>query len=179
MARRAYTGGLFPEDKRRTRPVPIEQRAEQMAENGRNGLRACILRLLLRSNFQAFVTDAKTVQTVGGKRQLVYPEGCPDIIASIPITGRAWGIEIKTEDGALRPSQEEMLPQLESAGWLITLARSVEDVNAEIKRQLAMLDPREFENYMVRLRLLRSAAARLRAEREMEQRSRETAKRLK
>lgn len=166
--KRPDAGGLFPEDGRRTRPIPSEIRAIKTPENGRGGLRSAILNLLLRSNIQAAVTDAKTVQTVKGARQLVYPEGWPDITASIPVSGRAWGIEIKTEDGELRPAQEEKLNELEAAGWLITLARSVDDVNRELKRQIQALwtDRRkEYEDYLAALRRLRSDAARRASER--------------
>lgn len=145
-----------------------------MSENGRDGLRSLILRLLLRSNFQAAVTDSKTVPTSKGPRQLVYPEGWPDVTASIPVTGRAWGIEIKTEDGKLRPAQEVKLREFQAAGWLITLARSVEDVNEELKRQVEYLwrhHRGDYENYLAELRRIRSEAARQAAERELRARA--------
>jgi hypothetical protein len=173
---RPQAGGLFPEDRRRTKPSPSEYRAVKTPENGRKGLRAAILQLLLRSNIQAAVTDAKTVQTGKGKRQLVYPEGWPDITASIPVTGRAWAIEIKTEDGELRPAQEEKLLELVAAGWLVTLARSVDDVNGEIKRQFQLLweQHREaFKKYLATLRTIRSDAAQKSVERETRKRARE------
>lgn len=144
-----------------------------MSENGRHGLRALILSLLLRSNIQAAVTDSKTVKTVNGMRQLVYPEGWPDITASLPVTGRAWGIEIKTEDGELRDSQEDRLRELEASGWLITLARSVEEVNQEIKRQFALLDRKALVEYLTRIRELRSEAAQRAAVRQMNARARQ------
>lgn len=132
-------------------------------------LRSRIHKLLLRSNFQAAVTDAKTVDTPKGKRQLVYPEGWPDITASIPVTGRAWAIEVKAEGGELRPSQEARLAELGAAGWLVTVAegeRGLVEVNEEIKRQLAALPRGEFEKYLVKLLRLRSEAARRAAEAE-------------
>lgn len=169
MKRRTFTGGLFSEDRRRTRPVPSEPARARVAENGRDGLRARILKLLLRSNIQAAVTDSKTVQTSGGKRQLVYPAGWPDVTASIPLTGRAWAIEIKTDEGEFRPEQEVKLLELEASGWLVTRAvgeQGVIDVGSEIKRQLAALDRRAFEQYLLELRRIRSEAARVAQERE-------------
>jgi hypothetical protein len=101
------------------------------------------------------------VHTSKGKRQYVYPEGWPDITASIPVTGRGWAIEVKTADGEFRESQELKLAELEAAGWLVTRAvgeQGVLDVNEEIKRQLALLDRGAFERYLINLRNLRLEA---------------------
>lgn len=158
MPRRVFSGGLFPEDRRRRYPAPVEPARDDTAENE---LRSRILRLLLRSNFPATVTDAKTVATLKGKRRLVYPEGWPDITASIPVTGRAWAIEVKKEGEDLRPSQVEKLAELEAAGWLVTVAEGAEGVvhvNREIKRQLEQIGNRDFQEYLHRLREARSAA---------------------
>lgn len=156
--RRILEGGLFPEDGRRRKPVPVEPGRDTTAESV---LRSRILSLLLRSNFQAAVTDACTVHTPKGKRQFVYPEGWPDITASIPVTGRGWAIEVKTASGEFRESQELKLAELEAAGWLVTRAigeQGVLDINEEIKRQLATLERGAFERYLINLRNLRSEA---------------------
>lgn len=76
MLKRTLSGGLFPEDRRRRHPVPSELARDTTPESI---LRSRILKLLLNSNFQAAVTDAATVHTSNGKRQLVYPSGWPDI----------------------------------------------------------------------------------------------------
>jgi hypothetical protein len=162
MRRRALEGGLFPEDGRRTKPVPTTLGKDTTAESK---LRSRILSLLLNSNFQAAVTDAMTVDTPKGKRQLVYPAGWPDITASIPVTGRAWAIEVKKAGGEYREAQEKKLAELELAGWLVTRAegeQGVVDVELEIRHQLALIERRAFEAYLIRLHTLRvrtSAAA--------------------
>ena len=138
-------------------------------------LRSKIFELLNKSNIQCAVTDAKTVQTTQGKRQLVYPAGWPDITAAIPLTARAWAIEVKTDEGELRESQIDKLAELRAAGWLVTVARSVEDVSQELKQQLAQLDRRALDAYFVALRHLRSAAAHRDYLRKEEQRARERA----
>src|ERR1043165_6290137 len=96
-------------------------------------LRSRIHKFLNRALIQNAVTDARKFLTNQGPRFGVYPDGWPDITASIPLTGRAWGIEIKTEEGKLRPAQEAMLPRLEASGWLISIVRSVEEVSHELK----------------------------------------------
>lgn len=166
---RPQKGGLFPEDGRRTRPVVSEYTPEQLPENGRDGLRARILKLLQGAHFQVEVTDSCTLKTVNGPRQLVYPEGWPDVTAVIPVTGRIWVIEVKTEDGEVRPAQEDRLLELTASGALVTLARSVGDVSDELKRQIELLwkeRRREYQNYLTAITLLRRAAAQRAAERE-------------
>jgi hypothetical protein len=134
-------------------------------------LRRQIHKHLNRSLIQNAVTDSRKIKTSAGPRFAVYPDGWPDITASIPLTGRAWGIEIKTEEGKLRPSQEAMLPRLEAAGWLISIVRSVEEVSHELKIQLSLLDPRALDAYFVRIRQLDSEAAARERERELKKRA--------
>jgi hypothetical protein len=146
-----------------------------LAENGRDGLRSRILKLLQSANFQVVVTDSKTVKTAKGPRQLVYPNGWPDVTAVIPVTGRLWGIEIKTDDGDVRPSQEDRLLELTAANALVTLARSVEDVADELKRQIEYLWKHHrpaYQHYLTALSLQRAEATRRAAEREQRTRPR-------
>lgn len=180
MSDRPQKGGLFPEDRQRTKPVVSEFTPEHLPENGRGGLRSRILRLLQEANFQVEVTDCATVVTTGGKRQLVYPEGWPDVTAVIPVTGRIWVIEIKTEDGDVRPAQEDRLLELTASGALVTLARSVGDVSDELKRQIELLwkeRRREYQHYLTAITLLRRAAAVRAAEREANKREPRTRRR--
>jgi hypothetical protein len=161
---RAQKGGLFPEDGRRRHPVPLEPAKDTTAESE---LRSRILQLLLRSSFQAAVTDACLVHTTKGKRRYVYPDGWPDVTASIPVTGRGWAIEVKASDGEFRESQERKLYELEAAGWLVTRAvgeQGVVEVGAEIKRQLQLLPRRAFEQYLLRLRAIEIEARRREAD---------------
>lgn len=155
VARRA-SGGLFPEDRRRSRPAPSTPRAEEIAESE---LRSRVLRLLLRSNFPAAVTDSKTVKTSNGYRQLVWPAGWPDITASVPVLNIPWGIETKSTSGRLRDSQIERHAELRAAGWLITVPRDVREVNDEIKRLVGLIGGRAWCDYLDRLREARREAA--------------------
>lgn len=167
-------GGLFPEDRRRTKPSPSEIRPAKVAENGRGGVRSESLKLIRDANFQVVVTDSSTVDTPLGKRQLVYPEGWPDITAVIPVTGRIWVIEAKTEDGDVRPAQEDRLLELTASNALVTLARSVGDVADELKRQIEYLwknHRTDYQNYLTALTLQREAAKRRAAERAARQKS--------
>jgi hypothetical protein len=122
-------------------------------------LRRRIHLYLNRSLIQNAVTDARNVGSQGRPRFAVYPAGWPDITASLPLTGRAWGIEIKTETGELRDSQKDLLPCLTAGGWLISVVRSVEEVSHELKIQLSLLDHRALDDYFVRVRQLHSEAA--------------------
>ncbi|MGB9181036.1 MAG: hypothetical protein WCB68_17520, partial [Pyrinomonadaceae bacterium] len=119
-----FSGGLY----RAGGPQPLSMREAE--------LRRLIHKFLNRSLIVNAVTDARMVKTTSGPRWTVYPAGWPDITASLPIISRPWGIEIKTEEGELRESQKAMLPQLEAAGWLISVVRSVEEVSHELKIQL-------------------------------------------
>ncbi len=164
--RRILEGGLFPEDARRRNPVPLVPGRDTTSESI---LRARILSLLLTSNFQAAVTDACTVETTRGRRQYVYPEGWPDITASVPVTGRAWAIEVKAAGGRFRESQERKLAELEAAGWLVTRAvgeQGVANVYEEIKRQLALIERGSYESYVSALHNIQSESVKRAALRE-------------
>lgn len=180
MSDRPQKGGLFPEDRRRTKPVVSEYTPDQLPENGPDGLRSRILKLLQSAHFQVVVTDSCTVKTVNGPRQLVYPEGWPDVTAVIPVTGRIWTIEIKTEEGDVRPAQEDRLLELTASGALVTLARSVEEVSDELQRQIELLwreRRSEYQRYLTAITLLRRAATERAAERETNQREPRTRRR--
>jgi hypothetical protein len=151
-----FQGGLFPEDRRRTRPVLSEIASPAIPESK---IRSVILKNLHQAYVVAEVTDSQTVHTSRGKRQLCYPAGWPDITAIIPVIGRLWGIECKTEDGKLRPEQEDRLPELEASGALITIARDWQDVSSELRRQLAMLPKGAFEEHVLKMRRIWQEAA--------------------
>lgn len=169
MRRRRAQGGLFPEDGRRKKPVVTTPAKDTTPESE---LRSRILKLLHNSRFQAAVTDAKTVQTSTGKRQLVWPEGWPDITASFPVTGRAWAIEVKAVGEELRESQVVRLAELEAAGWLVTVAEGepgVAAVSAIIKGHVQYLWDNwrpEYKDYLMSVRRIRLEAAQREAQRE-------------
>lgn len=86
------------------------------------------------------VTDAKTVKTVNGARQCVRPEGWPDITALLPVSGRLWAIEVKSERGALREAQKDMLALIEASGGLVTVARDYLEVRRVLDDHLAQYE---------------------------------------
>lgn len=74
MGKGRFSGGL-PFEKGE-RPKPLRPQGPDEAF-----IRQKITEFLDNRNVVYFVTDAKTVATVDGPRQLVWPEGCSDIIA--------------------------------------------------------------------------------------------------
>jgi len=89
------------------------------------------------------VTDARTVQTKDGPRQCVSPEGWPDLTALLPVTGRLWAIEVKTETGNLREAQTDMLALIEASGGLVTVARDCLVIREILNQHLAQFKPAE------------------------------------
>lgn len=47
--------------------------------------------------------------------------------------GRAWFLELKADDGELRPSQVEMIPLIESAGCPTAVCRARDEVEAQLR----------------------------------------------
>ena len=75
------------------------------------------------------VTDAAHV-TINGvtKGRAKIRRGWPDVTACLPPDGTLLAIECKSVRGRLRPEQVETIAQLEDAGALTVVARSLEDV---------------------------------------------------
>jgi VRR-NUC domain len=94
------------------------------------------------------VTDAKTVHTADGPRQLVWPEGWPDITAILPVTGQIWAIEVKTENGKLREAQEDMLALISASGGLVTVARDCLVIRQILNEHLARYRAEELSIYL-------------------------------
>ena len=94
------------------------------------------------------VTNAQTVETEGGKRQLVRPPGWPDITALLPVAGQLWGIEVKSEKGRLREAQEDMRALIEASGGLFTVARDCLEIRTILNTHLARYKPAELSTYM-------------------------------
>jgi hypothetical protein len=114
------------------------------------------------------VTDARLVQTPDGNTRCVYPAGWADITAMLPITARSWLIELKTEDGAMRETQTDLHPEYLITGALVTIARSVEDVGRELRRQYALLNPKDLNEYLLKIRQHRANIAHRDARRKFE-----------
>lgn len=86
------------------------------------------------------VTDAAhvTIQGVTRGRSKIRT-GWPDITACLPPDGTLLAIECKSARGKLRPEQVETIAQLQDAGALTVVARSVEDVTEAVCRFLTPL----------------------------------------
>lgn len=80
------------------------------------------------------VTDAAhvTIQGVTRGRSKIRT-GWPDITACLPPDGTLLAIEVKSAKGKLRLDQEAVLGQLEEAGAVVVVARSLDDVVMAIK----------------------------------------------
>lgn len=107
-----------------------------------------ITEFLDQRNVVYAVTNAQTVETEDGKRQLVRPAGWPDITALLPITGRLWAIEVKSEKGKLREAQADMLALIEASGGLITTARDCLVIREILNDHLAKYKAEELSTYM-------------------------------
>lgn len=57
--------------------------------------------------------------------------GFPDILAVLPPTGRACGVEVKTGKDRLRPEQEGIHSQLRRCGALVMVVKDYEDFIAQ------------------------------------------------
>jgi len=88
------------------------------------------------------------VQTSDGPRQLVWPEGWPDITALMPVTGQLWAIEVKSEDGRLREAQEDMLALIEASGGRVTIARDCLVIRQILNEHLAQYRADKLSPYM-------------------------------
>jgi hypothetical protein len=128
MSDAKVTGGLF--EGKRGKPLRVTGDAENLIQKA-------ITEFLEMRKVVYAVTNARTVQTTDGPRQLVYPEGWPDITAIFPITGQLWAIEVKTDKGELRESQVDMLALIEASGGRVTVARDCLEIRQILNEHLA------------------------------------------
>lgn len=70
----------------------------------------------------------------GGGVRVIRPhrKGVPDIVCTLPWSGRTCLIEVKDEDGIVSAEQEEVLREFHGAKALVMVARSVQDVADQI-----------------------------------------------
>lgn len=87
------------------------------------------------------VTDAsRTFNHRGEARRSKVRAGWPDVTVVVPIeiqgvrVGISWLIETKRRTGRLRAAQEELIPKLRAAGAVVTIARSLDDVQRDYAR---------------------------------------------
>lgn len=62
----------------------------------------------------------------------LYRTGVSDIIGLLPPNGRLFAIEVKTKKGRLQENQKEFLHEVKARGGIAFVARSVEDVEANL-----------------------------------------------
>ena len=74
----------------------------------------------------------------GRYRRFVGLRGAADIQGVVP-GGKALHVEIKTETGKLSPFQEEFLDRVSSLGGIAIVARSVEELEKDLK-EVGVLD---------------------------------------
>jgi len=74
-----------------------------------------------------------------GIRKKSPMRGFPDLMGCIPGTlGRMFAIEIKADDGNLSQCQKDVIFNLEKAGALVIVARSLQDVTIIFKEFIAI-----------------------------------------
>lgn len=135
-----YSGGLPFEEGERAKPLRAFGPDEA-------AIQKAITNFLDQRNVVYAITNAQTVETEDGKRQLVRPAGWPDITAILPITGQLWAIEVKTEKGKLREAQIDMLALIEASGGLRTVARDCLIIRQILNEHLAKYRTAELVSY--------------------------------
>lgn len=100
-------------------------------------IQATICDFLTLAGIPFTVTDAAHVTINGVTRgRAKIRRGWPDVTACLPPDGTLLAIEVKSAKGKLRLDQEAVLAQLEAAGAVVVVARSLEEVVNEIKSRL-------------------------------------------
>ena len=77
-------------------------------------------------NCYVFRSAAGAVQTATGRYFRTGRKGCPDVSAIY--NGKYYGLEIKSSKGRQSPAQKEAQEQIEEAGGLYYLIRSLKDI---------------------------------------------------
>lgn len=77
---------------------------------------------------------------MGNRMVNMGPPGLPDIVVIVPPTGRFLGLEVKSQEGKLRPAQVEMMHALKEAGAAYEVVRSLDDVFVVLGRHLSQND---------------------------------------
>ena len=104
--------------------------AEYKARASERSIQSAIVDLLRLIRLPHSVTDAALIFDNKGKvrGRGVRTDGWPDVTVSLPPLGRLLGIETKSLNGKLRPSQIACHAWLRSSGAVVIVPRSVEDV---------------------------------------------------
>lgn len=61
----------------------------------------------------------------GGRRILLGEEGLPDIVVIVPPSGRLLGLEVKSANGKLRPSQKLLAERIRATGGFYRVVRTL------------------------------------------------------
>jgi hypothetical protein len=116
--------------KTRTKAFQRMTATEFRARASERSIQSSIVDLLKLVGLPHSVTDASLVFDDKGKvsGRAVETDGWPDVTCALPPSGRLLGIETKSKDGRLRPSQIACHAWLRSSGALVCVPRSVEEI---------------------------------------------------
>jgi penicillin-binding protein-related factor A (putative recombinase) len=64
----------------------------------------------------------------------LYRKGVADVIGILPGQGRLFAIEVKSRKGKLQAHQKEFLDKVQSKGGLAFVARSIDEVETELRK---------------------------------------------
>lgn len=108
--------------------------AEFRAHASEQSIRSGIVDLLRLVGLPHSVTDASLVFDDKGKvsGRAVETDGWPDVTVALPPSGRLLGIETKSREGKLRPSQIKCHAWLRNSDAVVIVPRSVEEVAAAL-----------------------------------------------
>lgn len=118
--------GLIPKG----RPLsPEEKTARRRAQReNHDRLVEAILEHCAWKKWPATVTDAERVHNARGQvRQGKVLSGWPDITGTMPPTGRAWCIEVKTGRARLERDQPEVHARLLASGAAVYVAHTIHE----------------------------------------------------
>ena len=95
-----------------------------------------IMTMLLNIGIVAWRNPGQARRVAGGVRVKNATTGIPDILG-VCRNGRFLGIEVKTQKGRIEDHQEAFHTWISSAGGLVFVARSVEDVISRLPEIVA------------------------------------------
>lgn len=101
--------------------------------NPESDIYSSILKYLEARGVIAYRVNSGAVRTQNGGFFRGAPAGHPDIVAILPPAGRLWYIEVKTATGKLSDHQRAFIERAEQAGALVTIARSIDDVEVVLQ----------------------------------------------
>lgn len=89
-----------------------------------------IMLALSKNGFTIFRSNAGKIRTETGQTIMLFPRGTPDLCGFVHKTGQIFFIEVKKENGRLRPDQVRFAKFIAQFPVIYGVARSVEDALA-------------------------------------------------